>query len=66
MIHTEERTGSRVETTYKGTLDECLDAIRHEIICNHPVGYGTYASLYYDSMGGVEFVARIKRMASCD
>ena len=66
MIRTEERTASRVETIVKGTLDECLEAIKNEIGEYNPLGYGTSASLYYDGMAGVQYVARIKRMASCD
>lgn len=66
MTRTEERTASRIETTVKGTLEECLEAIRHEVVANPPQGYGTSASLFYDGMSGFQFCARIKRMASCD
>ena len=66
MIRTEERTASRVETTVTGTLDECLKEIRNEIGEYPPLGYGTKASLHYEGISGVQFVARIRRMASCD
>lgn len=66
VSRSDERTESRVETVIKGELDAVLAAIKGELINYPPQGYGTSAQLYYDGMAGVQYVARLKRSASCD
>lgn len=52
------------DVEFSGTLDEVLEAVKHEFVCYDPRGYGT--SLQKMWYRGPDFVAALSRMTSCD
>lgn len=60
-----DRYARSVVTTFRGTVDEVLDAVKSEIICYHPHGYGTWVErVHMLSDGRLEAI--VKRSGSCD